>query len=114
MPREGIQYQVDKIWRDRVVDRLVELKKNRAWLADESGCPKSMITELLNGKRATTTYLPEIHKALEWPAPLGPMLSKDDEELLAIAKRLNAEQRARLKERGLALEEEQRKSRSSK
>lgn len=105
---------MDKTWRDRVVERLKQMGKNRAWLADESGCPKSMVTELLNGTRDSTTYLPEIHDALEWPAPLGPMLSKDDEELLAIAKRLNPEQRAALRERGLALEEEQRKSRSRK
>lgn len=114
MPREGIQYQVDDPWRDRVVECLKATGKNRAWLADESGCPKSMITELLNKKRSTTTYLPEIHDALGWPAPLGPMLSKDDEELLAIANRLTPEQRGRLKERGLILVEEGRKSKPSK
>ncbi len=109
MPREGIQYDVDDVWRGRVRDRLVELAESMNWLATQSGCPRSMLSELLSGKRSNTTYLPEIHKVLTWPAPMGPMLSKDDEELLKLANSLTDEQRGRLHERALSLQEEKKK-----
>jgi hypothetical protein len=109
MPRDGIAYHVDDLWRDRVRDRLEEIKQNREWLANTSGCPKSMLSELLSGKRQQTTYLPELHEALGWDPPLGPLLSKDDEELLSFARRLDKEQLGRLKERAQMLVEERRK-----
>lgn len=109
MPREGISYHVDDLWRGRVNERLAELKKKPAWLATESGCPRSMLSELLSGKRDSSTYLPEIHAALGWDPPLGPLLSRDDEELLKIARGLDAGQRARLLERALTLEEQRKK-----
>lgn len=109
MPREGISYHVDDNWRQRVESRLMELKKNKAWLAGESGCPRSMITELLSGKRDNSTYLPEIHTTLGWDPPLGPLLSKDDEEILKAVKNLDTEQRARILERALMLEEQRKR-----
>ncbi len=115
MPREGIAYHVDDLWRGRVRERLDELAeltketRNQSWLATESGCPRSMLSELLSGERHQSTYLPEIHEALGWDPPLGPLLSHDDEELLKISKRLTAEQRARLLERALTMEEEKKR-----
>lgn len=109
MPRTGKQYDVDDVWRSRVVLRLEELDHNANWLAISSGCPRSMLSELLGGKRSNTTYLPEIHDALNWPAPIGPMLSRDDEELLKLASGLSGDQRARLKERALTMQEEKKK-----
>lgn len=114
MPREGTTYHVDDLWRGRVESRLRELERNQLWLATESGCPRSMISELLSGKRDVTTYLPEIHKALGWDPPMGPLLSKDDEELLRIVHRLDAEQRAALKERALVLDEQRRREAAAK
>ncbi len=111
MPREGIQFDVDGPWRTRVLERLSELGETPAWLARESGCPKSTLSELLSGLRHTTTYLPEIHEVLGFPPPLGPLLSRDDEEILRYAHRLSPEQKARLLERAMALEEEQNKKR---
>lgn len=73
MPREGKAYDVDDVWRARVKERLTTLGKKPAWLAAESGCPRSMISELLSGKRNATTYLPEIHAALGWKPPGGPL-----------------------------------------
>lgn len=109
MPREGTAYHVDDLWRSRVRERLVELDRNQAWLARESGCPRSMVSELLSGVREQSTYLPEIHGILGWDPPLGPLLSRDDEELLAIVHNLDPEQRAALKERALVLEEQRKK-----
>lgn len=111
MPREGISYHVDDLWRARVTERLGELQQKSAWLSAESGCPRSMLSELMNGKRDATTYLPEIHKALGWDPPLGPLLTKDDEELLRLARGMTAEQRARLIERAMVLDEERKKRR---
>lgn len=107
MPREGTQHHIDDRWRERVTERLAEMGKTAAWLSRESGCPKSMISELLSGLRDHTTYLPEIHKALNLPDPHGPLLSRDDEELLTLSRTLDAEQRGALKERARTLKEEQ-------
>jgi hypothetical protein len=109
MPREGISYHVDDLWRGRVQERLAELGKNPAWLAKESGCPRSMLSELLSGKRDSSTYLPEIHDVLKWDAPLGPLLSRDDEELMKVVRDLDPEQRARLLERALTLHEQRKR-----
>lgn len=109
MPRTGKSYPVDKTWRDRLGLRLEELKKTPAWLHRESGCPKSMISELMSGKRDSTTYLPEIHKALGWLPPMGPLLSVDDEEVFKLMRGLDSEQRAALIERGLTMQEQKRK-----
>lgn len=111
MPREGIQYHIDDLWRARFEERLVELGINAAQVCDESGCPPSMLSEMRSGKRDATTYLPEIHKVLKWPEPQGPLLTKDDEELLRIARGLDETQRARLTERALSLDEEAKKRR---
>jgi transcriptional regulator with XRE-family HTH domain len=110
MPREGIQYWIDDDWRGRVRSRLDEKGWKQADLSRESGCAPSLITELLNGTRNQTTFLPEIHDALGFPPPQSPLLSNDDEELLAIAHALSPEQRARLVERALSLKEEKRKN----
>lgn len=91
------------------MERLKEIGRKKSWLAEKSGCPRSMISELLSGKRSGSTYLPEIHKALGWSHPLGPLLTRDDEELLQIAHSLTPEQRAALRERGLMLQEEKRR-----
>ncbi len=96
MPRRGIQFHVDDPWRESVRERLAELGKKAAWLAAEAGCRPSLISELLSGKRDSTTYLPEIHRALGFPAPQGPLLSQDDEELLEMKARLTPEQRSML------------------
>jgi len=109
MPRTGSEYHVDDVWRDRVRERLRELGKKPAWLAAESGCPKSMISELLSGKRSNTTYLPEIHEALNLPMPHGPLMSADDEEILTLARLLTPEQRAKLVGRAEAYREENKK-----
>ena len=70
-----------------------------------------MLSELISGIHDSSTYLPEIHKALGWDPPLGPLLTKDDEELLKIARGLGPEQRGRLIERAHVFEEENKKKR---
>lgn len=80
MPRKGHAYPVDDEWRSRVEERLKELGLKRSDLAKTVGCQRSLITELLQtnphkNQRNHTTFLPEIHAALFWPAPqavLGP------------------------------------------
>lgn len=110
MPRQGTEYHVDDVWRVRIRDRLRELHHNQSWLAEQSGCPRSMISELLSGKRSNTTYLPEIHAALDLPPPVGPLMSRDEEEIVNMSRQLEPEQRAKLYERFQVWAEERKSS----
>lgn len=110
MPREGTQYWIDDTWRERVRERLIDKGWKQADLERASGCPRSMISELLSGQRNQTTYLPEIHDALGFEPPSGPLLSKDDEEMIVLSHMLTPEERARLRERATMLIEERRKN----
>lgn len=100
MPREGIAYRIDNDWRTRVGDRLKEKGISRAEFARLVGCPRSLITELLNGERHQTTYLPEMHKVLEWDPPQPPLPSKDSGELSYIWDRLDEAGREAMIARG--------------
>lgn len=71
-----------------------------------------MLSELLSGKRNGTTYLPEIHKVLSLPAPAGPLMSKDEEEMLGVARTLTRDQWSRLMERAQTFAEENKKKRN--
>lgn len=106
MPREGSTYRIDDAWRSRAEERLVELGWTRARLARESGCSRSLVTELLDGKKQQTTYLPEMHGALGWPPPLPPIASKDAGEMLYLWERLDETQRVRLLERARVMFED--------
>lgn len=101
MPREGTAYRIDDDWRERVEARLKALEMSRAQLAREAGCPRSLITELLETdrektRRHQTTYLPEIHDALGWDPPQPPLPSKDAGELQYLWERLDETGRERL------------------
>jgi len=100
MPRKGKAYQVDVAWRQRVESRLLELGITKAEFARRVGCPQSLVTELLAGKRKQTTYLPEMHAELAWPPPLGPLPSKDAGELAYLWDRLDEAGRERLIAKG--------------
>jgi len=96
MPRTGIAYRIDENWREAVEARLIELDWTRTQLADEAGCPKSLITELLNGERHQTTYLPEIHAALGFGPPQGPLLAPDQRQILDFWSHLDEQGRRRV------------------
>lgn len=106
MPREGISKPVDDEWRTRAHERLVELKMTQAQWADKVGMPRSMLSELLSGKRQSTTYLDELHEAIGWPAPLPPLASRDTGEMLYLWDRLDERERIRLLERARMMFEE--------
>jgi hypothetical protein len=89
MPREGIAYAIDDTWRERVEERLKALGMSRAQLARNAGCPRSLVTELLGGKHHQTTYLPELHKALEWDPPQPPLPTGDAGELMYLWERMD-------------------------
>jgi hypothetical protein len=110
VPRAGIAYRVDDSWRERVALRLVELAWTHLKLAENSGCPRSLVSELLSGKRHQTTYLPEMHAALGWEPPLPPLPPEDAAELLAIWSGLGEAARGRaLKSMRAIFESEKRK-----
>lgn len=100
MPREGKSYPIDEEWRSRVLEAIAQPGRSKAWLARESGAPKSLVTELLNGARNATTYLPDIHTALGWDPPQPPLPSKDAGEIGYLWDRLDERGRERLIQRG--------------
>lgn len=102
MPRAGTAYHIDDDWRARTEQRLKGLGWSRADLAKAAKCPRSLVTELLNGKRNHTTFLPEIHRALGWPPPQSPLPEKDASELSYIWARLDQAGRDAVIERGRA------------
>lgn len=106
MPREGIAKAIDDEWRTRAAERLAEKGWTKAMWADTAGCPRSLITELLDGKRSATTYLDELHQALDWPTPMPPLAAKDAGEMLYLWDRLDEVSRARLLERARVIFEE--------
>lgn len=89
MPREGIAYHVDDDWRARVRARLLAKKLTPAQWAKDAGCSKSLVSELLSGKRKQTTYLPELHESLGWDPPQPPLPSKDGGEIAFLWDRLD-------------------------
>lgn len=64
----SIRQHVDRTWRVAVIARLAELDWSRADLARESRVAKSTITTLLDGTTNYCDRIPQIHKALGWPA----------------------------------------------
>ncbi len=99
MPREGVAQHIDDVWRARVTERLTEKGWKRSTLAEAAGCPRSLITELLNGTRSQTTFLREIHEALELPPPMPPLPTKDTGELMYLWDHFDDVTKARLLER---------------
>lgn len=82
------------------MERMEAQSMSRAQLARAVGCGRSLITELLDGKRNQTTYLPEIHEALGLAPPQPPLPSKDVGELSYIWDRLDDAGRQAMIERG--------------
>jgi len=100
MPRRGPTWDVDDVWRGRVEARMVELGMKRADLARALGnSGRSVVTELLRttaeaakvNKPAAlrSSYVPEVHAALEWPPPRSWLLSDDEIEMLNIYRSLD-------------------------
>lgn len=99
MPRSGPTWETNDDWRRRVDARLVELGNEkmgkpykRAWLADQLGCNRSVVTEMLRTDEEAegldrkpqrrSTYVADVHRILEWPDPVAWMLTEDEEALV--------------------------------
>lgn len=102
MPRKGQAYPVDDEWRARVRQRLTEKGLRLSDLARETKMPRSTLSELLDGKRRQTTYLPEIHDALGWDPPQSPLPSRDAGELMYLWDRMDEVGRQAMIDRGRA------------
>lgn len=79
-----------------MIARLETKGWTRSKFAAEAKCPRSLVTELLNGKLNATTYLPEMHSALGWDPPQPPLPSKDAGEMTYLWERLDEAGRERL------------------
>ena len=106
MPRSGATYNIDDTWRQAVDRTLRERGWDRADLADAAGCSPSVITDLLNGKKNQSPYVPEIHSALGWTPPHSALLPQDQEEVLRIYQALDSSGRERMKGFGQGLIEQ--------
>lgn len=105
MPTVGQAYPVDDAWRSEVERRLAFRGWSRADLAKAISCPKSAITNLLNGTTKQSALVPKIEKKL------GMRMSRHRTDLERriddVVAQLDDMQKARYLERGLALLEEQ-------
>lgn len=73
-PKHGAPHPVTPEWRAQVVARLRELGRSQEWLAEQCGCSAPAISDIIKGKRGSSRYVPQIHRALGWdpPAPITP------------------------------------------
>jgi hypothetical protein len=107
VPRSGETYPIDDDWRERVEARMLELDISRADLARACSCRRNVITDLLDGDQAVSTLVPLVHKALRWEPPISPLLSSDEQELIAMYRKLknHPEHQAKVKERAVTYAE---------
>lgn len=75
MPREGPAYPITPEWQTWVRERIAQMKasgdlRSQNELAERVGIAKSSLSEALAKGAVQTTVMPQIHKALGWPAPL--------------------------------------------
>ena len=110
MPRSGPTHHVDDTWRERVQRELTKRGWERQDLAEDVGCSPSVITDLLNGKKNQSPYVPDIHASLGWNPPNPPLLPEDQEEMLRIYQQLDAASKERLKGIGQGMAELTRKT----
>ena len=75
MPRKGHAYPVTEEWQGWVRGRIKELEDageidGQNGLARKAGISKSSLSTTLKKGAKWSTVMPELHKALGWPAPL--------------------------------------------
>jgi AraC-like DNA-binding protein len=88
----GPHYAIDKAWKERL-ERALEERGKRSWLARELGVSTASISTLLQTKTKETRLKPRIHELLGWePVGVGqPQLSRDELRILEIAAELERE-----------------------
>ena len=99
MPRKGHAYPIDDPWRDRVLDRIVEMKITQNELARRAKISKAALSMALNADSTQTTVMPEIHKALGWDVPQLAPMTADAQELLKLYAQRSDFDRGRMVER---------------
>lgn len=112
MPRKGSAWPITTEWRTVVLARIAELGISQNELARRAHVSKAALSQALNEDSRQTTVMPELHRALGLPPPVGPLLSQDDDELLRLGRSLTREDRAKMVERGQVLLEQRKRSRS--
>ena len=103
-------YPVDDAWRARIERALVKKGLDRADLARKVGCSPSVISDLLNGNKHQSPYVPAIHVALGLTPPPPTLLPEGLDELFGIWDELDDVSRGRLLERARLLSENAKKS----
>lgn len=93
---------VDEAWRGRVERALAKKRWNQLELAKAVGCPASIISELLKGKKKHSIYVRQIEDVLGF-TPLPSTISEELEELLGLWDAMSVSDRERLLERARTL-----------
>ena len=109
MPRKGPAYPISPQWRERVLGQLEQLGISQNELARRAQISKAAMSEALVKGAVQTTVMPEIHRALGWPAPPTDF-SPDSLEMLAMYDSLDERGKGAQMER-LRMELEQSKKR---
>ncbi|HET9893156.1 MAG TPA: helix-turn-helix transcriptional regulator [Mycobacterium sp.] len=112
MPRSGgprPAYHIDDAWRARIRRKLDAKGWTQADLARRINSSPSVISDLLNGVKDQSPYVPAIHMALGLTPPLPPLVSEDLEELMGIWEDLDDVSRGRLLERARLLGDSRKK-----
>ena len=98
MPRKGPAYAITPGWRDRVLERIGEMKISQNELARRARISKASMSDALADGAVQTTVMPQIHKVLGWdPPPTG--FAPDALELLALYTQMSERDQGALVER---------------
>ena len=97
-------YGIDDEWRGRVRRALEAKGWDQADLANKVHCSPSVISDLLNGKKHQSPYVPAIAVVFGWTPPIP--LTEDQDELMRLWNAMDDIDRGRLLERARAISEE--------
>lgn len=101
MPRKGYAYPITPGWRERVLEKIIELGITQNELARRAKISKTSLSDALNEASVQTTVMPAIHKVLGWePPPLA--LTPDTLELLALYEQMSERDQGAMVERARA------------
>jgi transcriptional regulator with XRE-family HTH domain len=83
VPKKGHQYPIDTDWKDRVRDRILELRISQNELARRARISKAALSDALSAESLQSAFVPGIHRALGWPVP-PLVLAPDALELVSL------------------------------
>lgn len=93
---EGPKLQMTTAWKETVERRLVELGKDKAWLAGELGVHKATVGRML-GTQQTSSLVPQVVTLLGIALPLAEIQSMEESEDIQDMRALEPEDREQVR-----------------